>query len=410
MNFSQLGLAPAQVSACESLGYNTPTPIQRQAIPIVLSGHDVIGCAETGTGKTAAFLLPIIQRLSATNRPGLRVLVLAPTRELALQIHENYGALNRVKTNRGVLAIGGANIRTQLADLRRGAAVLIATPGRLLDLIERKAVQLSTVEVLVLDEADRMLDMGFLPAIRQVLSLLPAKRQTLLFSATMSASIEQLARSTTKDPKLVEVSTRGRAAILVEQIAYYVPQESKTALLLELLEKERDPFERVLIFTRTRRGAERLSHVLQARDHAVKRIHADRTQPQREAALRAFSEGRARVLVATDIAARGLDINAVSHVINYDVPGAPEDYVHRIGRTGRAGNQGKAITIVAPVDELSMRAIERLTGQSVRRIVPEGFARASEVTVMSPVKSSARLSPARSSIRSFRPRRAARYA
>jgi ATP-dependent RNA helicase RhlE len=403
MNFSQLGLAPAQVSACESLGYNTPTPIQRQAIPIVLSGHDVIGCAETGTGKTAAFLLPIIQRLSATNRPGLRVLVLAPTRELALQIHENYGALNRVKTNRGVLAIGGANIRTQLADLRRGAAVLIATPGRLLDLIERGAVQLSTVEVLVLDEADRMLDMGFLPAIRQVLSLLPAKRQTLLFSATMSSSIEQLARSTTKDPKLVEVSTRGRAAILVEQIAYYVPQESKTALLLELLEKERDPFERVLIFTRTRRGAERLSHVLQARDHAVKRIHA-------EAALRAFSEGRARVLVATDIAARGLDINAVSHVINYDVPGAPEDYVHRIGRTGRAGNQGKAITIVAPVDELSMRAIERLTGQSVRRIVPEGFARASEVTVMSPVKSSARLSPARSSIRSFRPRRAARYA
>ncbi len=410
MNFSQLGLAPAQVSACESLGYNTPTPIQRQAIPIVLSGQDVIGCAETGTGKTAAFLLPIIQRLSGKARPGLRVLVLAPTRELALQIHENYLALNSVKTNRGVLAIGGANIRTQLTDLRRGAAVLIATPGRLLDLIERGAVQLSTVEVLVLDEADRMLDMGFLPAIRRVLSLLPTKRQTLLFSATMSESIEQLARSTTKDPKLVEVSTRGRAATLVEQIAYHVPQESKTALLLELLEKEREPFERVLIFTRTRRGAERLSHVLQARDHSVKRIHADRTQPQREAALRAFGEGRARVLVATDIAARGLDINAVSHVINYDVPGAPEDYVHRIGRTGRAGNQGKAITIVTPVDELSMRAIERLTGQSVRRIVHESFARSSEVIVMSPVKSSARLSPARNSIRSFRPRRAARYA
>lgn len=410
MNFSELGLAPAQVSACESLGYNTPTPIQRQAIPIILNGCDVIGCAETGTGKTAAFLLPIIQRLSGSNRPGLRVLVLAPTRELALQIHENYVALNSAKTNRGVLAIGGANIRTQLADLRRGAAVLIATPGRLLDLIERKAVQLSTVEVLVLDEADRMLDMGFLPAIRQVLSLLPSKRQTLLFSATMSSSIEQLARSTTKDPKLVEVSTRGRAATLVEQIAYHIPQESKTALLLELLEKEREPFERVLIFTRTRRGAERLSHVLQARDHTVKRIHADRTQPQREAALRAFSEGRARVLVATDIAARGLDINAVSHVINYDVPAAPEDYVHRIGRTGRAGNQGKAITIVAPVDELSMRAIERLTGQSVRRVVPEGFAGSAAVTVMSPVKSSARLSPARNSIRSFRPRRAARYA
>ena len=408
MNFSQLGLAPAQVSACESLGYNTPTPIQRQAIPIVLSGRDVIGCAETGTGKTAAFLLPIIQRLNERTRPGLRVLVLAPTRELALQIQENYAALNQSKTNRSVIAIGGANIRTQLADLRRGAAVLIATPGRLLDLIERGAVRLATIEVLVLDEADRMLDMGFLPAIRRVLSLLPAKRQTLLFSATMSSSIEQLARSTTKDPKLVEVSTRGRAATLVDQIAYLVPQESKTALLLELLEKQRKPLERVLIFTRTRRGAERLSHVLQARDHAVKRIHADRTQSQRESALRAFSEGRARVLVATDIAARGLDIDAVSHVVNYDVPVTPEDYVHRVGRTGRAGNHGQAISIVAPVDESAMRAIERLTGQSIKRIVPERFAKRleAETTVQTPP----RLSPPRKSIRSFRPRRAASYA
>ncbi|HKY43943.1 MAG TPA: DEAD/DEAH box helicase [Pyrinomonadaceae bacterium] len=410
MNFSQLGLAPAQVSACESLGYNSPTPIQRQAIPIVLSGRDVIGCAETGTGKTAAFLLPIIQRLSKTTRPGLRVLVLAPTRELALQIQENYVALNQVKTNRSVIAIGGANIRTQLADLRRGAAVLIATPGRLLDLIERGAVRLSTIEVLVLDEADRMLDMGFLPAIRRVLSLLPSKRQTLLFSATMSSSIEQLARSTTKDPKLVEVSTRGRAATLVDQIAYHVPQESKTALLLELLEKQRAPFERVLIFTRTRRGAERLSHVLQARDHAVKRIHADRTQPQREAALRAFSEGRARVLVATDIAARGLDIDAVSHVINYDVPAAPEDYVHRVGRTGRAGNQGQAISIVAPVDEPAMRAIERLTGQSIRRIVAQGFPTRSEAAGNISVTSPPRLPSTRNSMRSFRPRRTASYA
>jgi ATP-dependent RNA helicase RhlE len=409
MNFSQLGLAPAQLRVCESLGYNTPTPIQRQAIPIVLSGRDVIGCAETGTGKTAAFLLPIIQRLSESARPGLRVLVLAPTRELALQIQEHYSQLNQVKTNRSVIAIGGANIRTQLADLRRGAAVLIATPGRLLDLIERGAVRLSTIEVLVLDEADRMLDMGFLPAIRRVLSLLPTKRQTLLFSATMSPSIEQLARSTTKDPKLVEVNTRGRAAALVDQIAYRVAQESKTAFLLELLEKERQPFERVLIFTRTRRGAERLSHVLQARDHKVKRIHADRTQSQREEALRAFSQGRARVLVATDIAARGLDIDAVSHVINYDVPVAPEDYVHRVGRTGRAGNRGQAISIVAPLDETSMRAIERLTGQSVRRVVREDFVSHSPVVAMSPVKPPARLSIPRSLTRSFRPRRAARY-
>ena len=408
MNFSQLGLAPAQVSACESLGYNTPTPVQRQAIPIVLTGRDVIGCAETGTGKTAAFLLPIIQRLSGNFRPGLRVLVLAPTRELALQIQENYIALNQEKINPSVIAIGGASIRTQLAQLRRGAAVLIATPGRLLDLTERGAVDLSAIEVLVLDEADRMLDMGFLPAIRRVLSLLPKKRQTLLFSATMSSSIEQLARSTMKNPELVEVSTRGRAATLVEQIAYQVPPESKTALLLELLEKEPERFERVLIFTRTRRGAERLSHVLRARDHRVKRIHADRTQPQREEALRAFGDGRARVLVATDIAARGLDIDAVSHVINYDVPAAPEDYVHRVGRTGRAGSHGQAISIVAPADESAMLAIERLTGQTIKRLVRKGFAVPS--SAVSPVKSPARVSTASRSVRSFRPRRSVSYA
>ena len=405
MNFSQLGLAPAQVRACESLGYKTPTPIQRQAIPVVLTGRDLIGCAETGTGKTAAFLLPIIEKISERSRPGIRVLVLAPTRELALQIEKNYGELNQSKANRSVIAIGGANIRTQIAALRRGASVLIATPGRLLDLTERGAVSLSGVEILVLDEGDRMLDMGFLPAIRRVLSMLPQKRQTLLFSATMSASVEQLARSTTSNPKLIEVSQRGRAAAMVEQIAYQVAQESKTALLLELLEKEREPFERILIFTRTRRGAERLSHVLAARDHTVKRIHADRSQPQREAALRAFSDGSARVLVATDIAARGLDIEAVSHVINYDVPAAPEDYVHRVGRTGRAGNQGQAITIVAPVDELSLRAIERLTGQQVKRIVPEGFGGLKPMSA-APAKSFARMSTARSSVRSFRPRRA----
>jgi ATP-dependent RNA helicase RhlE len=405
MNFSQLGLAPAQVGACESLGYNTPTPIQREAIPVVLSGQDLIGCAETGTGKTAAFLLPIIQKISERPRPGIRALILAPTRELALQIQKNYGDFNRIKTNRSVIAIGGANIRTQLAELRRGAALLIATPGRLLDLMDRGAVTLSTVEFLVLDEADRMLDMGFLPAIRRVLSKLPTNRQTLLFSATMSSSIEQLAHSTTKNPKLIEVSPRGRAATMVEQLAYRVAQESKTALLLELLEKERKPFERVLVFTRTKRGADRLSHVLKARDHSVSCIHADRTQPQREAALRAFSDGRARVLVATDIAARGLDIDAVSHVINYDVPSAPEDYVHRVGRTGRAGNQGKAISIVAPVDELSMRAIERLTGQTVKRVFFKGLG-GSQPAAMTPVQAFVPFGRGHSSVRSFRPRRA----
>ena len=405
MDFSQLGLAPAQLSACKSLGYNEPTPIQRQAIPVILSGRDVIGCAETGTGKTAAFLLPIIQNMTERSRPGLRVLVLAPTRELALQIQKNYGELNRVKSNRSVIAIGGANIRTQISELRRGASFLIATPGRLLDLTERGAVNLSTIEVFVLDEADRMLDMGFLPAIRRVLALLPTKRQTLLFSATMSPSIEQLARSTMKEPKLIEVNQRGQAATMVEQTAYLVEQHSKTTLLIELLEKEGDEFERVLVFTRTRRGAERLSHILKARDHSVNRIHADRSQPQREAALREFSDGRTRVLVATDIAARGLDVDSVSHVINYDVPAAPEDYVHRVGRTGRAGNQGKAITMVAPVDELSMRAIERLTGQSVKRVVPDGFG-GTKAIAASPIKPFVAVARMRSSsVRSYRPRR-----
>ncbi|MGH9881477.1 MAG: DEAD/DEAH box helicase, partial [Pyrinomonadaceae bacterium] len=264
MNFSQLGLAPAQLQRCESLGYNEPTPIQRQAIPVVLSGSDLIGCAETGTGKTAAFLLPIIQKLAGpargvitpkgTSRNVARILILAPTRELATQIDKNYRELNSVKSNRSVIVIGGTSIYRQIEDLRRGTTVIIATPGRLLDLIERRVLDLSQVEVLVLDEADRMLDMGFLPAIRRILAMLPAKRQTLLFSATMSPEIEKLARSTMQQPKLVEVSPRGKPAAMVEQTAYPVAQESKTALLLDLLERER--FERVLVFTRTRRGAE----------------------------------------------------------------------------------------------------------------------------------------------------------
>jgi len=387
----------------ESLGYTVPTPIQHQTIPVILEGRGLIENNETGTGKTAAFLLPILQKLSDTRRPGVRVLVLAPTRELALQIQTNYNQLNTIKNNRSVILIGGANIKTQIADLRRGATVVVATPGRLLDLAERGVMNLSHVEVLVLDEADRMLDMGFLPAIRKVLSLVPEKRQTLLFSATLSPEIERLARSTMKEPKLVEVSKRGRPASLVEQTAYQVAAESKTALLLDLLERE--SFERVLVFARTRRSAERLSHILAARDHRVNRIHSDRSQPQREAALRGFRDGRTRVLIATDIASRGLDVDSVSHVINYDVPAAPEDYVHRIGRTGRAGNKGKAITIVTPVDELSLRAIEKLMGQTVKRIVPDGFGgRAVLPPTSKPIGR-----PTNSVFtRSFRPRRASR--
>jgi ATP-dependent RNA helicase RhlE len=404
MNFTELGLKASLVRACESLGYTEPTPIQRRAIPVVLSGSDLIGCAETGTGKTAAFLLPIIQRITERQLPGSRVLILAPTRELALQIEASYQELAPKGSPRCVTIIGGANMRRQCDALRRGAAVVIATPGRLLDLMERGAVGLKSVEVLVLDEADRMLDMGFWPSIRRVLAELPVRRQTLLFSATMSPVIEEVARQTMRAPQLVEVSPRGRAAATVEQTFYPVATESKTALLLDLLERERESFERVLVFTRTRRGAERLSHILRARDHKANRIHADRSQPQREAALRDFSEGRTRVLVATDIAARGLDVDSVSHVINYDVPVAPEDYVHRIGRTGRAGKSGRAITLVTPADELSMRGIERLTGQQVERVCLPAFGGVSNLGG-SLNRTSAPLRPmGRGGRRSFRPR------
>ncbi len=405
MSFSKLGLDSALVQGCESLGYTEPTPIQRQAIPVILSGADLIGCAETGTGKTAAFLLPIIQRISATPRAGVRVLIIVPTRELASQIAVNLTELDPERRIRSVTLLGGVSINRQLDSLRRHPGVVIATPGRLMDHLERASIDLSRVEVLVLDEADRMLDMGFWPTIRQVLAKLPVKRQTLLFSATMSPAIEDLARSTMRSPKLIEVSPRGQAPMTVEQTAYPVSRESKTALLVHLLESE--GYSRVLVFTRTRRGAERLSHILASKELLVNRIHADRTQPQREAALRGFKDGRHCVLVATDIAARGIDVDSISHVINYDVPAAPEDYVHRIGRTGRAGNPGQAITLVTPVEELSMRAIERLTGQTIERVVlPDFGGHASFGNSARPVISlNTRASVG---LRSFRPRRASR--
>jgi ATP-dependent RNA helicase RhlE len=408
MNFDELGLLTALVRRCESLGYEQPTPIQRRAIPVVLTGRDLIGCAETGTGKTAAFLLPIIQRMIETPRPGVRALVVAPTRELAAQIESSYADLNTEKRNRCVNLIGGASISRQTSALRQRPAVVVATPGRLLDMVERGAVDLSAVEVLVLDEADRMLDMGFWPSIRRVLALLPKERQTLLFSATMSPEIEQLARRTMRDPEFVEVSPRGRAAVTVEQMAYAVPADSKMALLLDLLERERETsdFERVLVFTRTRRGADRLSHILEARDHSVDAIHADRTQPQREAALEGFKSGKTRVLVATDIAARGIDVESVSHVINYDVPEQPEDYVHRIGRTGRAGKTGRAITLVTPVEEFAMRAIERLTGQQIERVRVSGFGDA--VRAASGLSQTAAKRPVVAARRSFGRRRGRR--
>jgi ATP-dependent RNA helicase RhlE len=401
MSFKDLGLLPALVSRCESLGYSEPTPIQKQAIPIVLEGGDIIACAETGTGKTAAFLLPVLQKLVNEKTKGTSVLVLAPTRELANQIEAACREL-APKNVRCISIIGGAGYKKQEDALRRGAHIIIATPGRLMDFMERGSIDFSNLKTLVLDEADRMLDMGFLPAIKRIVKILPVERQTLLFSATMSPEIERITHSLLKNPEFVEASRRGTAAGTIEQMVYPVAAHSKTVLLLDLLEREK--FERVLVFTRTKRGADRLSHILEARSHKSNRIHGDRSQSQREAALKSFKNGQTRVLVATDVAARGIDIDSVSHVINYDVPEAPEDYVHRIGRTGRAGNKGRAITLLTSAEEHSMRAIERLTGQSVERVLLPDFGGIMPSVKSSP-SSSSKVSAGKKSFRTFRSRR-----
>jgi len=401
MTFKDLGLLPVYTGKCAALGFTEPTPIQKQAIPVVLDGGDIIACAETGTGKTAAFLLPILQMLGANkNRPGTKVLVLSPTRELANQTE----AACRQFAPKGITCtaiIGGAGYKRQMDSLKRGAHIIIATPGRLIDFMDQGLIDFRGLSHLVLDEADRMLDMGFLPSIKRIVKTIPAKRQTLFFSATMSPEIEHIAYSMLKDPTIIEVSPRGKAAALVEQTAYPVAQQSKMPLLLDLLDKE--DFDRVLVFTRTKRGADRLAHILEKRSHKSNRIHGDRSQSQREAALRAFKSGHTNVLVATDVAARGIDIDSVSHVINYDIPEAPEDYVHRIGRTGRAGNKGRAITLFTVAEEHSMRAIERLTGERVERVVLPDFGGHDFAPAPSVKKKSA--TPPKRSFRSFGSRR-----
>ncbi len=369
MSFKDLGLQSALLSKCESLGYEQPTPIQEKAIPVVLEGGDVMACAETGTGKTAAFLLPILQNLDVRTK-GTKVLILAPTRELANQTEAACRELAPKKV-RCVSIIGGAGYKKQADALRGGAHIIVATPGRLMDFMQQGAVDFSQLTTLVLDEADRMLDMGFLPSIKKIVGVIPKERQTLFFSATMSFEIEKIARSIMKDPQVIGIKQQGKPAETIKQTAYPVALASKTGLLLDLLEREK--FERVLVFTRTKRGADRLSHILEKRSHSATRIHGDRSQSQRETALKSFKNGKTRVLVATDVAARGIDVDLVSHVINYDVPEVPEDYVHRIGRTGRAGNEGRAITLLTAADEHTMRAIEKLTGQRVERVLLPDF-------------------------------------
>jgi len=368
--FADLGLAGPLLDAVREAGYTEPTPIQRQAIPLALSGRDLMGLAQTGTGKTAAFTLPILDRLLGGPR-RTRVLILAPTRELAAQVDESFRRYGKHSELRVAAVFGGVPIEPQERALRSGVDVVVATPGRLIDHLERQNVVFDDLEVLVLDEADRMLDMGFAPQINRVVSEIPKYRQTLLFSATMPPEVEALARKYLRKPVVVQVGRRSEAASTVAHAVYPVPRDKKSALLIELL---RQPdMDSVLIFTRTKHGADRVVRHLERAEITATAMHADKSQGQRTQALEGFKRGTIRVLVATDIAQRGLDISGITHVINYDVPQQPEDYVHRIGRTGRAAATGDAYTFMSP-DEIAMvRTIERVIGQQIPRVSVPGF-------------------------------------
>jgi ATP-dependent RNA helicase RhlE len=370
VTFDTLGLRPEVLAAVRETGYTHPTPIQQEAIPLALRGRDLIGLAQTGTGKTAAFTLPIIDRLLDGPR-RTRVLILTPTRELAAQVDESFVKYSKGSGLAVVAVYGGVGLEPQEKALRRGVDVVVATPGRLLDHLERKNVSFEHLEVLVLDEADRMLDMGFAPQINKVVAQIPPYRQTLLFSATMPPEVEALARKYLRKPMVVQVGRRSEAASTVTHAVYPVPKDKKSALLIELLNKPE--MDSVLVFTRTKHGADRVvRHLERASVNAVA-MHADKSQGQRTKALEDFKAGRVRVLVATDIAQRGLDISGISHVINYDVPQQPEDYVHRIGRTGRAAATGDAYTFMS-ADEIAMvRTIERIIAQQIPRISVPGY-------------------------------------
>jgi ATP-dependent RNA helicase RhlE len=371
VGFEALGLHESVNAAIRDAGYTTPTPIQREAIPLARRGRDLIGLAQTGTGKTAAFTLPIIDRLIDGPR-RTRALILTPTRELCVQVEESFRKYARHASIAVAAVFGGVPLDPQEKQLRGGVDVVVATPGRLIDHLERQNVVFDDLEVLVLDEADRMLDMGFAPQINRIVSELPSYRQTLLFSATMPPEVEALARKYLRKPIVVQVGVRSAAASTVTHAVYPVPREKKNALLVELLTGDKE-HETVLIFTRTKHGADRVVRDLEKAGVRATAMHADKTQAQRMRALQEFKEGKINVLVATDIAQRGLDISNITHVINYDVPQQAEDYVHRIGRTGRAAKEGDAYTFMAP-DEIAMvRTIERVIGQPIPRISVPGY-------------------------------------
>ncbi len=368
--FEALNLPPEALQAIRDAGYVHPTPIQEKAIPLVLKGRDVMGLAQTGTGKTAAFTLPIIARL-IDGPKRTRALVLTPTRELAAQVKESFEKYSKHSGLTVIDVYGGVGFPPQEKALRAGVDVVVATPGRLIDHMERQNVVFDDLEVLVLDEADRMLDMGFAPQINRIVGAIPTYRQTLLFSATMPPEVEALARKYLRKPVVVQAGRRSQAADTVSHAVYPVPRERKTALLIELLKK--DEMDSVLIFSRTKHGADRIVRDLEREGISATAMHADRSQRERTDALDGFKSGKIRVLVATDIAQRGLDISGISHVINYDVPNQPEDYVHRIGRTGRALALGDAFTFMS-TDEIAMvRTIERVIGQPIPRISVPGY-------------------------------------
>ncbi len=379
-SFNELGLSPEILRAVTESGYTTPTPIQAQAIPVVLAGRDVMGGAQTGTGKTAGFALPILQRLQpqANTSPSparhpVRALILAPTRELAIQVEAAIKEYGKYTGVRSTCVFGGVDIRAQLPIVRAGVEILVATPGRLLDHIEQKSINLSQVEIFVLDEADRMLDMGFIPDIKRIMALLPvtAKRQNLLWSATFSNEIKKLADQLLNQPQLIEVALRNTAAETVTQLVYKCPQDAKRPLLTHLV-RSRNLWQ-VLCFVRTKHGASRLARLLEKDGLATSAIHGDKTQIARMDALAAFKDGKLQVLVATDVAARGLDVDDLPLVVNYELPHVPEDYIHRIGRTGRAGATGEAISFVAPEEEKYLADIERMLKKKVDIAEPAGF-------------------------------------
>ncbi|SDO00767.1 ATP-dependent RNA helicase RhlE [Halomonas shengliensis] len=374
MTFSDLGLRAELLRAVEAQGYTTPTPIQRQAIPAVLKGGDLLASAQTGTGKTAGFTLPMLQRLADGPRPGkrqVRALVLAPTRELAAQVGESVADYGRHLTLKSHVIFGGVGQQPQVDAIRPGLDVLVATPGRLLDLQQQKHVDLSKVEILVLDEADRMLDMGFIHDIKKVLRLLPEKRQNLLFSATFSDEIQALAGKLLDRPEKIEVARRNTTAETVDQAIYRVDREKKRELLAHLIQQH--DWHQVLVFTRTKHGANRLAEQLSKQEIPAMAIHGNKSQSARTKALSAFKSGDLQVLVATDIAARGLDISELPHVVNFELPNVAEDYVHRIGRTGRAGSEGQAVSLVCVDEHGLLRGIERLIKRDLEKRIEPGF-------------------------------------